>query len=225
VEEDGREARSKSAVRRADEVAAMLKRVGYLSDAPRGRRAWHRPASRSLSRPRYGGTCERSPARPACGDPPYTRDSMTQALSSGYATAVCVMQSVRPCPGRPGRMFERPVQRGLSLTRPLPRPSCDGPRRPLIDEVDRLDVETEALLLSALRLPVSIPELGTITARQCPGLLTSNGSRSCRALLALLLSSTIRWSASGRSCAACRHLGASANQITRIVRKLRVGLT
>jgi MoxR-like ATPase len=49
----------------------------------------------------------------------------------------------------------------------------------LIDEVDRLDVETEALLLEVLSdYQVSIPELGTVTARQRPLVfLTSNNSR------------------------------------------------
>jgi MoxR-like ATPase len=49
----------------------------------------------------------------------------------------------------------------------------------LIDEVDRLDVETEALLLEVLSdYQVSIPELGTVAGRQVPAvLLTSNGSR------------------------------------------------
>jgi len=49
----------------------------------------------------------------------------------------------------------------------------------LIDEVDRLDVETEALLLEVLSdYQVSIPELGTVTGRQVPAVfLTSNGSR------------------------------------------------
>jgi MoxR-like ATPase len=49
----------------------------------------------------------------------------------------------------------------------------------LIDEVDRLDVETEALLLEVLSdYQVSIPELGTIQANQVPlVLLTSNNSR------------------------------------------------
>jgi MoxR-like ATPase len=49
----------------------------------------------------------------------------------------------------------------------------------LIDEVDRLDVETEALLLEVLSdYQVSIPELGTVTATQTPLVfLTSNNSR------------------------------------------------
>jgi MoxR-like ATPase len=49
----------------------------------------------------------------------------------------------------------------------------------LIDEVDRLDIETEALLLEVLSdFQVSIPEVGTVTARRRPlVLLTSNNSR------------------------------------------------
>src|SRR5215470_17962421 len=49
----------------------------------------------------------------------------------------------------------------------------------LIDEVDRLDIEAEALLLEVLsEYQISIPELGTVTARHIPQVfLTSNNSR------------------------------------------------
>ena len=49
----------------------------------------------------------------------------------------------------------------------------------LIDEVDRVEVETEALLLEILSdYQVSIPELGTIEAKQIPLVfLTSNNTR------------------------------------------------
>ncbi len=49
----------------------------------------------------------------------------------------------------------------------------------LIDEVDRLEVETEALLLEVLSdYQVSIPEMGTLHATQVPLVfLTSNGTR------------------------------------------------
>jgi MoxR-like ATPase len=49
----------------------------------------------------------------------------------------------------------------------------------LIDEVDRVEVETEALLLEILSdYQVSIPELGTVSARQIPLVfLTSNNTR------------------------------------------------
>ncbi|MCU1357319.1 MAG: coxD [Acidimicrobiales bacterium] len=55
----------------------------------------------------------------------------------------------------------------------------DDPVVLLIDEVDRVEVETEALLLEILSdYQVSIPELGTIEAKQIPLVfLTSNNTR------------------------------------------------
>ena len=66
------------------------------------------------------------------------------------------------------------------LTRPLLEAiTADEPVVLLIDEVDRVEVETEALLLEILsEYQVSIPELGTITAKQVPLVfLTSNNTR------------------------------------------------
>src|ERR1700678_2499254 len=66
------------------------------------------------------------------------------------------------------------------LTRPLLEEiRATAPVVLLVDEVDRLDVEAEALLLEVLSdYQVSIPELGTVTARQVPMVfLTSNSSR------------------------------------------------
>ncbi len=66
------------------------------------------------------------------------------------------------------------------LTRPLLEAiSADDPVVLLIDEVDRVEVETEALLLEILSdYTVSIPELGTIEAKQIPMVfLTSNNTR------------------------------------------------
>ena len=66
----------------------------------------------------------------------------------------------------------------------LARPLLAAIRAPdpvvlLIDEVDRLDAETEALLLEVLSdYQVSIPEFGTVTSTQTPLVfLTSNNSR------------------------------------------------
>jgi len=66
------------------------------------------------------------------------------------------------------------------LTRPLLEAiTSEEPVVLLVDEVDRVEVETEALLLEILSdYQVSIPELGTITARQIPLVfLTSNNTR------------------------------------------------
>ena len=66
----------------------------------------------------------------------------------------------------------------------LTRPLLEAIRAPdpvvlLVDEVDRVEVETEALLLEVLSdYQVSIPELGTVTATQVPLVfLTSNNTR------------------------------------------------
>ena len=66
------------------------------------------------------------------------------------------------------------------LTRPLLEAiRADDPVVLLIDEVDRVELETEALLLEILSdYQVSIPELGTVEATQVPLVfLTSNNTR------------------------------------------------
>ncbi|MHB8335619.1 MAG: AAA family ATPase [Acidimicrobiales bacterium] len=66
------------------------------------------------------------------------------------------------------------------LTRPLLEAiSASDPVVLLIDEVDRVELETEALLLEILsEYQVSIPELGTVRAQQIPMVfLTSNNTR------------------------------------------------
>jgi MoxR-like ATPase len=67
-------------------------------------------------------------------------------------------------------LLERPLLQALSQ---------DGPCVLLIDEVDRADEAFEAYLLEALaEYQVTVPELGTIRARQIPQVfLTSNGTR------------------------------------------------
>jgi MoxR-like ATPase len=66
------------------------------------------------------------------------------------------------------------------LTRPLLEAiRATDPVVLLIDEVDRVELETEALMLEILsEYQVSIPELGTVTANQVPMVfLTSNNTR------------------------------------------------
>ena len=66
------------------------------------------------------------------------------------------------------------------LTRPLLEAiRAEEPVVLLVDEVDRVEVETEALLLEILsEYQVSIPELGTVAANQVPLVfLTSNATR------------------------------------------------
>ena len=66
------------------------------------------------------------------------------------------------------------------LTRPLLEAiTPSDPVVLLVDEIDRVELETEALLLEVLSdYQVSIPELGTVRAKRIPLVfLTSNGTR------------------------------------------------
>lgn len=67
-------------------------------------------------------------------------------------------------------MLTRPLLEAITATDPVVL---------LIDEVDRVELETEALMLEILsEYQVSIPELGTVRARQIPMVfLTSNNTR------------------------------------------------
>jgi MoxR-like ATPase len=99
----------------------------------------------------------------------------------------------------------------------------------LIDEVDRLDIETEALLLEVLSdYQVSIPELGTITAHQVPLVfLTSNNTRDLSEALkrrCLFLHLDYPTPEREREIVRSRVPDISAHlaeQVTRIVRNLR----
>jgi MoxR-like ATPase len=83
--------------------------------------------------------------------------------------------------GEPGRLAETGIfGEDFLLARPLLAAiRAPSPVVLLIDEVDRLDIETEALLLEVLsEYQVSVPELGTVTARHVPQVfLTSNNTR------------------------------------------------
>lgn len=66
------------------------------------------------------------------------------------------------------------------LTRPLLKSiTADSPTVMLIDEIDKVDFEFEAMLLELLsEFQITIPEIGTVTARHHPYVfLTSNATR------------------------------------------------
>jgi len=120
--------------------------------------------------------------------------------------------------------------REFLLTRPLLEAiSASEPVVLLIDEVDRVEVETEALLLEILsEYQVSIPELGTITATQIPMVfLTSNNTRELsEALKRRCLFLHVDYPAMDREkeIVLTRVAGISENladQVARIVRSIR----
>jgi MoxR-like ATPase len=116
------------------------------------------------------------------------------------------------------------------LTRPLLEAiRATDPVVLLIDEIDRLEIETEALLLEILSdYQVSIPELGTIKATQVPLVfLTSNNTRELSEALkrrCLFLHIDYPDVAREKEIVLARVPGiaeALADQIVRIVRSVR----
>ncbi len=116
----------------------------------------------------------------------------------------------------------------------LTRPLLEAIRSPepvvlLVDEVDRVELETEALLLEVLsEYQVSIPELGTIRAQQIPLVfLTSNNTRELSEALkrrCLYLHLDYPSLERERDIVLARVPGVTeelADQIARIVRSLR----
>ena len=116
----------------------------------------------------------------------------------------------------------------------LTRPLLEAIRSPervvlLVDEVDRVELETEALLLEVLsEYQVSVPELGTVRATQIPMVfLTSNNTRELSEALkrrCLYLHLDYPSLERERDIVLARVPGVStelADQVARIVRSLR----
>jgi MoxR-like ATPase len=117
-------------------------------------------------------------------------------------------------------LLTRPLLEAIRATEPVVL---------LIDEVDRVELETEALLLEILsEYQVSIPELGTVRANQLPMVfLTSNNTRELsEALKRRCLYLHINYPDIDRERAIIRHrvpgiTDELADQVARIVRSLR----
>jgi MoxR-like ATPase len=101
---------------------------------------------------------------------------LRDAVSAQTAGATSVAEAADRVAGADAAFFsrrflvERPILRALSSESPVVM---------LIDEIDRADPEFEAFLLEVLaERQATIPELGTVRARNAPlFLLTSNGTR------------------------------------------------
>ena len=173
----------------ADEVAALLKRVSYLSDEMTAGSVYladrlGKPVL--IEGPAGTGKTELAKSVAAAtgtrlirlqcyegldeGKALYEWDYRKQLLRLQFRADAASWQETESDLFSEDFLLTRPLLEAIRATEPVVL---------LIDEVDRLDVETEALLLEVLSdYQVSIPELGTITARQVPLVfLTSNGSR------------------------------------------------
>jgi MoxR-like ATPase len=153
-------------------------------------------------------------------------------IQAGNLSAAAGGPSVDGLEGRPtwAELEEDIFSEEFLLTRPLLEAiRADEPIVLLIDEVDRVELETEALLLEILsEYQVSIPELGTVRATRLPLVfLTSNNTRELSEALkrrCLYLHVNYPDLERERNIVRTRVPGISeelADQVARIVRSLR----
>jgi MoxR-like ATPase len=102
-------------------------------------------------------------------------------IQAGQVSGEGLALAADEAPGSSWKALEEDIfSADFLLTRPLLEAiSADEPVVLLVDEVDRVELETEALLLEVLsEYQVSIPELGTVRATRLPMVfLTSNNTR------------------------------------------------
>ncbi|MCY4072363.1 MAG: MoxR family ATPase, partial [Chloroflexi bacterium] len=104
----------------------------------------------------------------------------TQLLRDKLSDLLAAADTLRQAADRLGEEDDVFFSERFLLARPLLAALLsDEPAVLLIDEIDRADAEFEAFLLEILSdFQVSIPELGTVTARHHPSVvLTSNNTR------------------------------------------------
>ena len=159
-------------------------------------------------------------------------DESTALYEWNYRKQLLRIQAGRPDGASEdwGRLEEDIFSEEFLLTRPLLEAiTATDPVVLLIDEVDRVELETEALLLEILsEYQVSIPELGTVEAKQIPLVfLTSNNTRELSEALkrrCLYLHIDYPQMERERAIIETRVPGISqalADQVARIVRSIR----
>jgi MoxR-like ATPase len=172
-----------------DEIATVIflaEKLGkpVLAEGPAGvgktelSKAWNSVTQRELVRLQcYEGLDESK----ALYEWEYAKQMLyTQLLRDKLSSLLADTQSLTEAADRLAAEDDVFFSERFLLARPLLRAiNNDNPTVLLIDEIDRADAEFEAFLLEVLSdFQVSIPELGTIVAKQRPTVfLTSNNTR------------------------------------------------
>src|SRR5215471_17508444 len=172
-----------------DDVQDRLRKAGYLADAATGT-VVHLAAALSkpvlVEGPAGTGKTQLAKSVAAMTGKPLIRLQCYEGLDESkaiyewdYRRQLLQLQLHQAAP-TPSLSEAGVFGEEFLLSRPLLAAiRADDPVVLLIDEVDRLDIESEALLLEVLsEYQISIPELGTVTATHVPQVfLTSNNSR------------------------------------------------
>jgi MoxR-like ATPase len=183
-------ATSESSLQPGD-VLQQLSRVGYLADLEIATviylaRRLGKPVL--IEGPAGTGKTELAKSVAAMNDARLLRLQCYEGLDESkvlyewnYRKQLLRIQAERPGEARSWSAIEEDIfSEEFLLTRPvLEAIRAEGDVVLLIDEIDRVEIETEALLLEVLSdYQVSIPELGTVHAAQIPLVfLTSNNTR------------------------------------------------
>jgi MoxR-like ATPase len=173
-----------------DGLRERLFKAGYIADEDLASLVWmglalERPllleGAAGVGKTAISGACARALGRPLLRLQCYEGLDLSQAVYEwNYSRQLLEIRLAEAGQGDTGRLRDNLFSEAFLLERPL----LQAIRSPepcvlLIDEIDRADDAFEAFLLEMLsEYQVTVPELGTLTARSKPlVILTSNGTR------------------------------------------------
>ncbi|MDP2256981.1 MAG: MoxR family ATPase [Polaromonas sp.] len=173
-----------------DGLRERLFKAGYIADEDLASLVWmglalERPllleGAAGVGKTAIAGACARALGRPLLRLQCYEGLDLSQAVYEwNYSRQLLEIRLAEAGQGDSSRLRENLFSEAFLLERPL----LQAIRSPqpcvlLIDEIDRADDAFEAFLLEMLsEYQVTVPELGTLTARSKPlVILTSNGTR------------------------------------------------
>jgi MoxR-like ATPase len=173
-----------------DGLRERLFKAGYIADEDLASLVWmglalERPllleGAAGVGKTAIAGACARALGRPLLRLQCYEGLDLSQAVYEwNYSRQLLEIRLAEAGQGDTGTLRDNLFSEAFLLERPLLQAiRSPAPCVLLIDEIDRADDAFEAFLLEMLsEYQVTVPELGTLTARSKPlVILTSNGTR------------------------------------------------